>query len=65
MLSELWRQALLVLEGGLSRGDGHDRGQGLVEYALLMILVGVVMIALLVVLGPGLRDVYRNIIESL
>ncbi len=65
MLSELLRQTLLVFGGGLPRGDGRDRGQGLVEYALLLILVAVVMVALLVVLGPGLQNIYSNIIQSL
>lgn len=65
MLSELLRQALLVFGSGLPRGDGRDQGQGLVEYALLLILVAVVMVALLVVLGPGLQDIYRNIVETL
>ncbi|NDJ78219.1 MAG: pilus assembly protein [Chloroflexi bacterium] len=41
------------------------RGQGLVEYALLIIFVAVVLVALLTVLGPGLQEIYENIIESL
>jgi|GEM_PF-4237083 pilus assembly protein Flp/PilA len=40
-------------------------GQGLVEYALLLIFVAVVLIALLVVLGPGVRNTYSDIIEAL
>jgi pilus assembly protein Flp/PilA len=41
------------------------RGQGLVEYALLLIFVAVVLVALLTILGPGIRDVYQNIIDNL
>jgi pilus assembly protein Flp/PilA len=41
------------------------RGQGLVEYALLLIFVAVVLIALLVILGPGITNVYENIIRNL
>ncbi|GAB4412469.1 MAG: hypothetical protein Kow00106_07110 [Anaerolineae bacterium] len=41
------------------------RGQGLVEYALLLIFVAVVLIALLVVLGPGIRNTYSDIVEAL
>ncbi len=41
------------------------RGQGLVEYALLLIFVAVVLVALLVVLGPGIRNTYSDIIEAL
>lgn len=41
------------------------RGQGLVEYALLLIFVAVVLIVLLTILGPGLSNIYENIVESL
>jgi pilus assembly protein Flp/PilA len=41
------------------------RGQGLVEYALLLIFVAVVLIALLTILGPGITNVYQNIVDSL
>ena len=40
-------------------------GQGLVEYALLLIFVAVVLIALLVILGPGISNVYGDIISEL
>lgn len=41
------------------------RGQGLVEYALILVFVAVVLIAILTVLGPGLTDIYENIIANL
>ena len=41
------------------------RGQGLVEYALILIFVAVVLIALLTILGPGITNVYQNIIDNL
>ena len=40
------------------------KGQGLIEYALIMILVAVVLIVLLVVLGPGLGNIYSTIVLS-
>jgi len=39
--------------------------QGLVEYAFLILFVGVVLIALLVILGPGIAEVFENIVEIL
>jgi pilus assembly protein Flp/PilA len=49
-----------------SRRFSQDlRGQGLVEYALILIFVAVVVIALLVILGPGLTNIYGNIIDHL
>jgi Flp pilus assembly pilin Flp len=40
-------------------------GQGLVEYALILVMVGVVLIAILTILGPGLVDIYQNIVDHL
>jgi pilus assembly protein Flp/PilA len=47
------------------RLSSSARGQGLVEYALLLIFVAVVLIALLTILGPGLGEIYQNIIDNL
>lgn len=40
-------------------------GQGLVEYALLLILVATVMVAVVAVLGPGIGNVYSNIVHTI
>jgi pilus assembly protein Flp/PilA len=40
-------------------------GQGLVEYALILILVAIVLIAILTVLSPGLVNIYQNIVDVL
>jgi pilus assembly protein Flp/PilA len=42
-----------------------SEGQGLVEYALLLILVAVVMVFILTVLAPGMGNIYSNIIAQL
>jgi Flp pilus assembly pilin Flp len=42
-----------------------QEGQGLVEYALLLIFVSVVMVAILTILGPGLMNVYSNLVRTL
>ena len=42
-----------------------EKGQGLVEYALILVLIAVVVIAILVVLGPVIADVFSTIIVSL
>ncbi len=41
------------------------RGQALVEYAFILIFVAVVLIALLTILGPGIRNIYQNIVDAL
>jgi pilus assembly protein Flp/PilA len=42
-----------------------EKGQGLVEYALILIFVAVVLIAVLTVLSPGISRIYREIIDAL
>ena len=42
-----------------------EKGQGLVEYALILVLVAVVVIAILVVLGPAIGKVFSNIVNAL
>ncbi|MBI5876520.1 MAG: Flp family type IVb pilin [Chloroflexi bacterium] len=37
------------------------RGQGLVEYALILVLVAVVVIAILTLLGPAVGNVFSAI----
>lgn len=45
------------------REDG--RGQGLVEYALILVLVAVVVIASLLILGPSVGNVFSGLIDQL
>jgi pilus assembly protein Flp/PilA len=46
------------------RNDKHPF-QGLVEYALILFLVAVVVIAVLVLIGPQIGDVFSNIKSNL
>ena len=39
-----------------------NRGQGLVEYALIMLLVALAVIAILAFLGPAIGNVFSTII---
>jgi pilus assembly protein Flp/PilA len=43
----------------------EDHGQGLVEYALILVLVAMVVIVVLVLFGPGISDIYANVIDRL
>ena len=40
----------------------REEGQGLVEYALILVLVAVVVIIVLIVLGPIIGNVFSNVI---
>jgi pilus assembly protein Flp/PilA len=43
----------------------HEKGQGLVEYALLLALVALVVIVVLLVLGPVIGNVFSNLNSTL
>ena len=42
-----------------------EDGQGLVEYALILVLVAVVVIAILSQLGPAIGNVFSTIVEGI
>jgi pilus assembly protein Flp/PilA len=42
-----------------------EKGQGLVEYALILVLVAIVVIAVLMLLGPIIGNVFSTINDSL
>lgn len=42
-----------------------ERGQGLVEYALILVLVAVVVIVILALLGPAIGNVFSNIVSNI
>jgi pilus assembly protein Flp/PilA len=65
-------RAAIVAEGAkgetphmLDRLFHRDRGQGLVEYALILALVAVVVIGILILLGPAIGSIFSNIKNSL
>ncbi|HEY9152111.1 MAG TPA: Flp family type IVb pilin [Anaerolineales bacterium] len=43
----------------------EEKGQGLVEYALILVLVAIVVIAVLLVLGPTIGNAFSTINNSL
>ena len=49
----------------LDRLFHRDRGQGLVEYALIIALVSVVVIGILILLGPAIGSIFSNIKNAL
>ena len=42
-----------------------EKGQGLVEYALILVLVAVVVIVILSLLGPAIGNIFSNLIENI
>jgi pilus assembly protein Flp/PilA len=58
--------ACISLEGGVSvLFLPNQTGQGLVEYALLLVMVAVVIITVLLLLGPVVGNVFSNIVAAI
>ena len=43
----------------------REEGQGLVEYALILVLVAIVVIAILLLLGPQIANIFSRITNGL
>ncbi len=43
----------------------REEGQGLVEYALILVLVAIVVIAVLTLLGPAIGNIFSTIVATL
>ena len=43
----------------------REEGQGLVEYALILVLVAIVVIAILLLLGPAIGNIFSRIVSEL
>ena len=41
-----------------------EKGQGLVEYALILVLIAVVAIVILALLGQNIANVFSNIVAA-
>ncbi len=42
-----------------------EKGQGLVEYALILVLIAVVVIAVLSLMGPAIANIFQEIMQYL
>lgn len=43
----------------------REEGQGLVEYALILVLVAIVVIVILSILGPTIANVFSSVTSAL
>jgi pilus assembly protein Flp/PilA len=43
----------------------REEGQGLVEYALILVLIAIVVIAILLLVGPTVGNVFSTIVSNL
>jgi pilus assembly protein Flp/PilA len=42
----------------------HEEGQGLVEYALILVLIALVVIIILALLGPAVGNIFSNLVAN-
>ena len=47
------------------QGKPDQEGQGLVEYALILMLVAIVVIIVLALMGPAVGNMYSNVISGI
>jgi pilus assembly protein Flp/PilA len=47
------------------RRDDDERGQGMVEYALVLVLIAIVVIVILQVVGAQVNNVFSNVNNGL
>ncbi len=45
--------------------ESDRKGQGLVEYALVLMLVAIVVIIVLALLGPGVGNMFSNVVNGI
>jgi len=43
----------------------REEGQGLVEYALILVLAAIVVIVILALLGPAIGNIFSNIVSAI
>ena len=56
----------LLMEGGkIMKCFAAEKGQGLVEYALILVLVAIVVIVILALLGPAIGAVFSNVVDTI
>jgi pilus assembly protein Flp/PilA len=43
----------------------REKGQGLVEYSMILILVAIVVIAILALLGPAVGNMFSTVVRAI
>jgi pilus assembly protein Flp/PilA len=47
------------------RRERLQAGQGLIEYAMITVLIAVVVMIILIVLGPSIGNIYSTIVANI
>ena len=65
MLSSLYLRLHELAARAQERIKNREEGQGMVEYALILVLIAVVVIVILTVVGKQVNNVFSNISNGL
>ena len=67
MIPAFMQASVASLRAMLAPADGRDdeRGQGLVEYGLILVLIAIVVIVILGVVGQQVNNVFSNVSNGL
>ncbi len=55
----------LKLQELVARLNSREEGQDMIEYALLAALISIVAIAIIVLIGPYLKDLFKDVVNAL
>ncbi len=58
-LARLWVRASIAL------CQDNEEGQGMVEYGLLVALISVAAIAVIVLIGTGIKSTFQDVVNAL
>jgi pilus assembly protein Flp/PilA len=61
----MWQLMQIVARATASLRRGGQRGQGMVEYALILVLIAIVVIVILRVVGQQVSNVFSNVSSGL
>ncbi len=53
------------LQALIARLNEREEGQDMVEYALLAALISIVAIAIIILIGPYLKDLFQDVVNGL
>jgi Flp pilus assembly pilin Flp len=49
----------------ISRAAGGEEGQDMMEYALLAAFITIALLAIIVLIGPYLKDIFQDVVNGL
>ena len=42
----------------------NERGQSLLEYGMIIVLIAVIVMVVLLILGPGIGNLFSNVVDN-